>query len=768
MRRARKSSFAKNQAESEVMTVAEQANEARARARAQNMAVPVIAATLTTLAAFAPLLFWPGMVGEFMGYLPITLIVTLSSSLFMALVIIPTLCSMFMKVGDEEKVRMRPAARWTLVGVGALFLLVTASRNPLTAVLLVLTALFAWGLYRFVLDRTARHFQEIIVPLNLRWYERSLRWALNHRLVVIAGSGAALVLTMMVFGRFNAGIEYFPEDIPPKQVWVDVEMPAGTRADATDQIARRLEGEMTGVPGRTDWESVVAMTGSGGSGGASSMMGQGGPGGPDASRLAVTLIDFQNREFDAFETLAWMQENVGTQIAGGEVTVEQMQEGPATGPPVSIEIVGEDPDVLGRLSDRAIEILENSSVYPKLVGLESDLDQGRPELSVSVDRERAALYDLSTADVGMAIRGAINGIEAGKYRTGNDEYDIIVRLAPEYRHELENLREPSVMADGGRQIPLLSVASWEVGEGYGSIRRKDQKRMATLTADVAAGLNSNAVLFEVQAALAEFAEVELSPGYEVQYTGQNQDQAEAQAFLGGAFLTALLLIGFILVSQFNSVVKPFIILTSVLMSTVGVLLGLMIFRMPFGIIMTGVGVISLAGIVVNNAIVLIDYVDILRTRDALSRREALVQGGKTRFRPVVLTAMTTALGLVPLAIGLNFDFFGLYESLNPELFWGGDQAAWWGPMAIAVIAGILFATFLTLVLVPVLYSLIDDIVDFFAKHFTNAGRPGDRSKTPERVPEEAPADSPPLEPEPVGAFRRRLPLGGASLRPQAE
>ena len=261
------------------------------------------------------------------------------------------------------------------------------------------------------------------------------------------------------------------------------------------------------------------MTGSGGSGGASSMMGQGGPGGPDASRLAVTLIDFQNREFDAFETLAWMQENVGTQIAGGEVTVEQMQEGAATGPPVSIEIVGEDPDVLERLSDRAIEILENSSVYPKLVGLESDLDQGRPELSVSVDRERAALYDLSTADVGMAIRGAINGIEAGKYRTGNDEYDIIVRLAPEYRHELENLCEPSVMADGGRQIPLLSVASWEVGEGYGSIRRKDQKRMATLTADVAAGLNSNAVLFEVQAALAEFAEVELSPGYEVQYTG---------------------------------------------------------------------------------------------------------------------------------------------------------------------------------------------------------------------------------------------------------
>ena len=226
------------------------------------------------------------------------------------------------------------------------------------------------------------------------------------------------------------------------------------------------------------------------------------------------------------------------------------------------------------------------------------------------------------------------------------------------------------------------------------------------------------MLGEVQAALADFAE-SLPPGYQIRYTGENEEQAEAQAFLMTAFAMALFLIGFILISQFNSLVKPIIILTSVLMSTVGVLLGLMVFRMPFGIIMTGVGIISLAGIVVNNAIVLIDYIDILRTRDGVNRRDALVLGGMTRFRPVVLTAVTTALGLVPLAIGLNFDFFGLYGSLTPDLYWGGDQAAWWGPMAIAVIAGIIFATFLTLIVVPVMYQVVDDIGRFFRRHYSS-------------------------------------------------
>jgi multidrug efflux pump subunit AcrB len=372
------------------------------------------------------------------------------------------------------------------------------------------------------------------------------------------------------------------------------------------------------------------------------------------------------------------------------------------------------------------------------------------------------------------VRSAINGVEAAKFRTGNDEYDIIVRLAPEYREDLGQLADLTVMSEG-QQIPLLSVARWEVNDGYGSIRRKDMDRMATISSQVAAGLNSNAVMNEVTATLAEFGET-MPPGYTMRMTGQTQDQDEATAFLARAFLMALALIGFILVSQFNSVVKPVIILTSVIMSTAGVLFGLVIFKMPFGIIMTGVGVISLAGIVVNNAIVLIDYIDILRERDGMDRREALVQVGLTRFRPVVLTAITTALGLVPLAIGLNFDFFGLFTRLDPALFWGGEQAAWWGPMAIAVIAGIIFATFLTLILVPVMYSIVDDATDWIRTHFLKTEAAEEEDVAEEEAPE-TPAPAPEIpepwaaEPEPATVRRESVkppPFGTPPLRPASE
>jgi multidrug efflux pump subunit AcrB len=735
------------------------------------VALPIIASTATTLAAFAPLLFWPGITGEFMGYLPKTLIVTLTSSLFVAIVIVPVLCAMFMRLESAPPRRPTPAMRWTLVGLAVVVLGAFAAVNPLTALLLALTGAAIWGVYRFVLARLARSFQERSVPLMLRVYERQLRWALQNRLVILAGTVATFVGTLFLYGSFNSGIEYFPEDIPPRQVFVDVEMPVGTRAEATDEVVRRIEEQMRTVPGRSDWKSVVAVSGGGGGGGgASDMAGQGGPSGPDRGRATVSFVDFKDQEYDAFETLAWMQENIGTRIAGAEITVEQLQEGPQSGAPVNIEIVGLDPEVLQDLSDRVLERLRNDPVMDKLVGLESDLDAARPELAVRVDREKAALYDLSTSDVGRAIRAAIQGVEAAKYRTGEDEYDIIVRLAPEYRQEIDRLRDLTVMAEGGIQVPLLSVADWQVGEGFGSIVRRDQERMATISSNVATGLNANAVLAEVREVLAPFEDDALPPGYSMAYTGQQEEQAEAQAFLGGAFVTALLLIAFILISQFNSVAKPVIIMTSVLMSTVGVLLGLSVFQMPFVIIMTGVGIISLAGIVVNNAIVLIDYIDILRERDHLDRREALVQGGKTRFRPVVLTASTTALGLVPLAIGLNFDFFGLYTALQPDLYWGGDQAAWWGPMAVAVIVGIIFATFLTLVLVPVMYSLIDDISSRIRRLYVGGedeaevsveGFPG-RDGEPDEATASPPQVRPrPRETEPAEVFR-------AGLRPQPE
>jgi multidrug efflux pump subunit AcrB len=731
------------------------------------VAMPVIAATMTTLAAFGPLLFWTGMIGDFMKYLPMTLIITLTSSLFVALVIVPTLCSMFMRLESEPKVPLTPVARRTMIGGAILFVLLVAGINPLTAALFVVFSLAVFFAHKFFLYKLEDWFQEKGLPTWIRFYEKQLWWALEHRAVVLALSAGALIGTVMLFGVFNNGVEFFPEAIPPRQLWVDVEGPVGQRAEVTDRIASILEQEVQHFDGMADVESVVTTVGSGGG----SFIEQG-PGGPEAGRVTMSFIDFQDRSHDAFETLAQMQGVVGKDLAGVDVTVDKMSEGAPTGAPVNIEIVGEDPAVLERLADRVIVTLENDPVYPKLVGLESDMDAARPELSVLVDREKAALYGLSTSQVGMAVRGAINGIEAAKYRTGNDEYDIIVRLAPEYRADLNSLEDLTIM-DEGTQVPLVSVADWRVDEGLGSIRRKDMVRVATVSSDVASGYNSNATLAEVQATLAEF-EASLPPGYYVQYTGESEEQDEASEFLSTAFIMALALMGFILISQFNSVVKPVIILSSVIMSTVGVLAGLMVFNMPFVIIMTGLGIISLAGIVVNNAIVLIDYIDILRERDGMDRRKALVQGGKTRFRPVILTATTTALGLVPLAVGLNFDFFGLFGSLSPELYWGGDQAAWWGSMAVSVIVGIMFATFLTLILVPVMYSLVDDFTAFFRRHYSSKGQEGQAEEVGSQeadlpAEEGVPGFEPTPEPEPAPVLRvGKKTLGGPDLTPQPE
>ena len=684
------------------------------------MAMPVIASTLTNMVGFVPLIFWPGIVGEFMGYLPKTLIICLSAAAFTALVIVPTLCAMYMQLEDAPRRGVPPVARWTMIGVAAFALLMVALRNPLTAALLVGTAVGLWLLYRTLLRRMAHSFMTVWEPRILHVYETWLRWALAHRGIMMGGTAAAFVAIVALFVKFNAGVEFFPENIPPRQVWVNVELPVGTHVEATDSVVRGLEAELASVPGRVDVESTVATVGSGGSAG-EGMMSGGGPGGPGAGRIALSFIDFQERDHDAFQTLAWMQQHIGTDVAGAVVTTEQLEEGPSTGAPVSVEIVGPDPDELKRLSDRVLVVLRAAPVYPKLVALESDLDEARPELSVIVDREKAALYDLSTADVGRAIRGGIQGIEAAKYRTGEDEYDVVVRLAPEYRDAIENLGDLTVMSEG-TQIPLSSIASWTVGEGYGTIRRKDQQRMATISSDVAEGLNNAVVLAEVQQTLAPFIEDELPAGYFVNYAGQNQEQAEAESFLFGAFMTAVMLIGLVLVSQFNSVIKPLIILSGVVLSIMGVLIGLMVFQMPFGVIMVGVGIISLAGVVVNNGIVLIDYTDILRERDGIGRRESLINAGVTRWRPVMLTALTTAIGLVPMAIGLNLDFITLFTALDPQIFFGGDQAAWWGTMSVTVLVGVLAATGLTLLLVPVMVSLADDFADFLHRHYIGGER----------------------------------------------
>jgi multidrug efflux pump subunit AcrB len=569
-------------------------------------------------------------------------------------------------------------------------------------------------LNRYVLDAAGHWVRERALPATLHFYEGRLRSALRHRMLVMAGTGGLFVGVLVLFGAFNPGIEFFPENIAPDDIWVQVETPVGTRAEVTDEIVARIEEELGGIEGRVDYESVVATTGS-------KIADFGSQTGSQYATVAVSFVDFELREHDTNETLEVMRSAIGGDVAGATISVDKPNMGPPTGRPINIEIIGEDFEILKDLGDRMVALLSNSDVAPKLEGLESDLDDARPELRVEVDRERAALFGVTTLDIGSTVRNAINGTEASEFRDGEEEYDIVVRLAEQYRSDLSSLADLTVESEMGDPVPLPAIATWRVEEGFSGINRKDMDRVVTVSSDVRAGYNANAVLAEVQATLVDFRG-QLPAGYRLSYTGQQEEQQESQEFLFNAFLWALFLIAFILISQFDSILKPVLILSTVLLSTIGVLIGLLIFNMPFGVIMTGVGVISLAGIVVNNAIVLLDYIHVLRNRDGLGAHESLVMGGVTRFRPVTLTAITTVMGLIPLAIGLNIDFNRFYRTLNPNIFWGGAQAAWWGPMAIAVIAGLTFATFLTLILLPVMHSLLDDTVGFVRRHFRANGR----------------------------------------------
>jgi len=671
------------------------------------VAIPIISGTLTTLAAFFPMLFWPGIVGEFMGYLPITLIITLASSLFVGLVINPVLCALFMtRENETEKASMSNKGKKSLVILIAVVGLLLLILNPLSWALVFVLSALLYFIHTKWMSKVAKWWQLDGLNKVIQAYQNTLRWAIIHRSATVGVAVGVLFTSFVVFGLFNRGVEFFPEGIPPRTVYAQVEAPVGTNVVFTDGVLKELEQRIRKMPNAEDIESIVATSGS--------KISDGFEGGGSSTHLGTVVINF--KEFkelkgDTFQSIEWMQENLPKDLVGATITIEKQQNGPPTGKPVNLEINGKNLAEIEALSNEALRILQNHPVYAKLEGLETDLPDARPELRVQVDRDRAALYGLSTNSVGFTVRSAINGVEASKFREGKEEYDITVRLAPPYRNDLTQIGDLTVMADKGRQIPISSVASWGVDESPGGVNRIDMERVITVRADVRPEYQANEVLAEVKEVLQPFI-TQLPPSVNAQWTGQQEEQQEAQEFLSLAFLIALFLITFILVAQFNSVIKPLIILSSVIMSISGVLYGLVLFQLPFGVIMTGIGIISLAGVVVNNAIVLIDYIDLLRQRDGLSVEDAIIKAGITRFRPVILTAVTTVLGLVPLATGFNFDFIVLFgnpvqffSNLGLYIYYGGVQAAWWENMAISVIVGLSFSTMITLVLVPVLYLL---------------------------------------------------------------
>ena len=653
------------------------------------VAYPVIGSTLTTLAAFFPLMFWPGIMGEFMSYLPLTLVITLSSSLVVALIINPALGAIFLRVknGDPDKNEK-----------GGTNQLVVAGEQPVK-----------------------------IKGWLLTGYSRLLNGALNHKVSVMLISFGILVM-LFQFWLLRVGIEkpteFFP-DIDPSSAYINIEPPEGADLDYTDLLAKTVEMKVTGKLGQnlTGAEGIpddiylaaYEMTEYRKAGGdvfrgpsdieniehiyAKSVQIAGGPTGFGANlpnHIGVQFIDFADRKNPSAESLEIIRQRIQS-IAGARLTVAKQEEGPPTGPPVNIEISGDDVHMLGRL---AAEVKDMISGVPFIKDIQDDYAEGLPSIRVRVNRKRAALFELTTSTLGFALKTAYNGLEISTFREGDDDYDITVKLADDDRRGVAVLQRLMIPTPVGQLVPLTTLADIEYASNLGDVSRINHNRVVTVKAEVDETKMPATV---VRAKAAELlSKVQLPSGYKITFTGESEDQEEAQAFLSKAFVIALCLIFLVLVTLFNSAGQPLIIMTSVILSLGGAFLGLAFFRAPFGIIMSGVGVISLAGVVVNNAIVLIDYTNKLRS-GGMALRDAVIAAGATRLRPVLLTAITTILGLLPMITGISYDFH------NMALATVSESNQWWQNMAVVVIFGLMVATFLTLVVVPVLYTILATI-----------------------------------------------------------
>ena len=702
------------------------------------VAWPIVASTATTLAAFLPLAMWPGLIGEFMSYLPLTLIIVLGSSLFVALVINPVLTSVLMKVGEENVNQRRThIATAVLIGVGAMFLAlgVTAFGN-----MLIIAGLLGL-LNTHVLYPTTRVFQNRLLPRLEEAYARFLKYALTGRRpwVFFFGTVGLLFGSIVLMGIFPPKVLFFPDN-QPQYLNIFISKPIGTDLEETNEVAKEVEQIVLDVLARDEWKRPHPETGELESYMVNSVIGTVGNGTsdpnegpqlgptPHKARIVVNFVKFQDRRgLETADVLSAIRDELRG-FPDAEVVVTKNSDGPPQGAPINLELVGDDYDELLTASEDVLFYLRGKD-YAGVEELKIDVDKRKPQMPVVIDREKARTYGLSTRDIGYALRTALFGREVGSYKDGEDDYPINVRFAEEYRHSSDALMNQKVIfrsqSDGQiKEVPISAVATASRATTFSAVKRKDLKRVITLTSNVLEGANPTEIISNMESDMA--AELTLPSSVRWAFTGQQEEQQKEMAFLSKALLIALFLIFLIIVSQFNSVTTPFIIGFSVLFSLIGVLLGLVIFQMEFVIIMTMIGIISLAGVVVNNAIVLIDYTNLLRSRrreelgledgdsrDAVTKlpfeevNDAIVRGGRTRLRPVLLTAITTILGLLPLAIGLNIDFVGLLTEYNPNIYVGGDNNVFWKPMSWAIIFGLTFATFLTLIIVPVMYWWIE-------------------------------------------------------------
>lgn len=685
------------------------------------IAMAIISSTATTLAAFFPLLFWNDLMGEFMKFMPITLIIVLSSSLFVALIIVPVFTIAF--VNKNNRKEQKPEKKKRLIIAFSLIAFGVVLYFPKyfgLANLLVLFGLLIL-LNLFVLFDLAQWFQNRFLVSLENLYLRTIQFSLRGKRPQII----LLATVVLLFGTFvfmslrNLDVLFLPES-DPQFINVIAEFPIGTDVAYTDSVVKNIEKDMVQIlePYKENIESMLTTVGKG----AKREMEITLSNSPNKSVTTIKFIDFEKRTISSMEILKLLTTSLQNRYAGIEFFIEPNQTGPPTGYPINIEITGKELKQLIAVSDSMQQLIAKENIEG-IEGFKIDIETGKPELLVEIDRDKARRFGLSTYSISMAIRTALFGKEVSDYKARDDDYPIQIRLKKQYRNNLTTLINQNITFRNTRgqlvQVPISSVANIKYSTGFGTVKRKDLKRSLVLFSGVNAGYNANRINDKIRTILDRYT---LPAGYEYAITGEQEEQSKTMRFLIIALLTAVALILIILVSQFNSFVKPLIILGSVIFSTIGVFGGIATFKMPIVILLTGIGIVSLAGVVVNNAIVLIDYIDYLKLQrkneqglepdDNLNIdeiKDCIVTAGKTRLRPVLLTAITTILGLLPMAIGLNIDFEGMFTNFSPNIFFGGDNATFWSPMSWTVVFGLTFATFLTLVVVPVMYLLANKL-----------------------------------------------------------
>jgi multidrug efflux pump subunit AcrB len=695
-----------------------------AKMAAGEVFVPVLSGTMTNVAPFLPLLFWPGIVGEFMRYLPITLIATLFASLLVAFIMNPVFAVSFMKRDEDGKVKpfrelLRLLIVMAIIAVVGYLINVGVGNFVIFIILLYLinNYLLKPVIYRFqhgLLVRLKNGYRKLISFVIYSW----------RPVFFVAGAAALFVLSIVIFVVSKPKVEFFPSG-QPDFVYVYNVLPIGTDAKVTDSVTHILEKRVFEVLGENSPYVKSIITNVGG-------RSSGDPRNPDRvetpykSKITIAFVDSEERlgisTYDILEKIR--AKMVG--VPGAQISVERESTGPPTGKPISIEIAGEEFDELLKIQSQLTTAIQKSGIQG-IEALTSDLKLNKPEITVEVDREKATREGISTRQIGGAIRTALFGLEVSKYREAKDEYKIMLRLKEADRSRVEQLLSLNIayrdMNMGGafRQVPLSSVAKVSYSSTYSSINRKNQERLITLSSNVLTGYNANEIVQQIQQLIPS---LDLPVGYTVRMGGEQEDQKETMDFLIVAFIGAVAFIFLILVTQFNSLSKPFIIFGTIVLSWIGVLLGFALTGMTMSIIMTGVGIIALAGIVVKNGIILIEFIDELRSR-GYNTREAIIEGGATRLTPVLLTASAAVLGLIPLAIGMNINFVTMFTELNPHFFIGGDSSVFWGPLAWTIIFGLTISTFLTLIIVPAMYWVNERTRDkFFRKGQENLGTSG--------------------------------------------